>query len=83
MPTLRAVSSGGKSFVQSEPADIQRNRFLRREEVAARLGVSYWTLIRMWKRGEGPTRRKLTPKIDGSLETDVEAYLDGLQAHLG
>ena len=81
MPTLRAVSTDGKTFVQSKPVDFQRNRFLRREEVAARLGVSYWTLIRMWKRGEGPTRRKLTPKFDGSTESDVEAYLENLQAH--
>jgi predicted DNA-binding transcriptional regulator AlpA len=55
-----------------------KNIFLRRQTVAERLGISYWTLRRMWERGEGPPRRQLSPKCDGCTEADLAAYLENL-----
>ena len=58
----------------------KKDSFLRRQTVAERLGITTWTLRRMWERGEGPPRRRLSPKFDGSLESDVNAYLKSLTA---
>jgi len=56
----------------------KKDRFLKRQSVAERLDISIWTLRRMWERGEGPRRRRLSPKFDGCLESDVTAYLESL-----
>jgi predicted DNA-binding transcriptional regulator AlpA len=55
-----------------------KNRFLKRSTVAEQLGISHWTLLRMWARGEGPRRRRLSPKFDGCTEADLAAYLETL-----
>jgi hypothetical protein len=58
------------------PDELQRKRFLKRHRVAALIDVHPKTLLKMWLRGEGPTQRKLGPRIDGSTVGDVEDYLD-------
>jgi predicted DNA-binding transcriptional regulator AlpA len=48
------------------------------ERVAAEiLGISPDTLRRLDRRGEGPTRRKISPRRVGYKISEVEAYRDG------
>ena len=81
MPNLscsQSVSKGDVHPVHSQTS--KADRFLRRQTVAERLGITTWTLTRMWDRGEGPMRRRLSPKFDGCLESDVQDYLKNLTA---
>jgi hypothetical protein len=55
-----------------------KNAFLRHKTVAERLGISHWTLRRMWRRGQGPARRQLSPRVDGCTELDLQNYLNGM-----
>jgi predicted DNA-binding transcriptional regulator AlpA len=75
MSRLARSQTVSKDDASSHPP---KNSFLRRQTVAERLGISYWTLRRMWSRGEGPPRRRLSPKCDGCTEADLAAYLETL-----
>jgi predicted DNA-binding transcriptional regulator AlpA len=75
MSSVARSQSVGKDDPSSHPP---KNGFLKRQTVAERLGVSIWTLARMWNRGEGPPRRRLTPRFDGCTEADLSAYLENL-----
>jgi hypothetical protein len=55
-----------------------KNGFLKRQTLAERLGINSDTLLRMWKRGEGPARRRLSPRFDGCTELDLQNYLNSL-----
>jgi hypothetical protein len=63
---------------ENPPSHPQKNAFLRRQTVAERLGISPFTLVRMWNRGEGPARRWVSPKFDGCTEADLATYLKNL-----
>jgi predicted DNA-binding transcriptional regulator AlpA len=76
MPNLPHSKTVSNAPATDTHNDIPENRFLRRQTVAERLGCSVWTPTRMWARGEGPQRRKLSPKYDGCTEADLAAYFD-------
>jgi hypothetical protein len=63
------------STTHSLPADMRRERFLKRHGVAALLNVHPKTLLKMWLKGEGPQRRVLSERVDGSTVGDVEDFL--------
>jgi predicted DNA-binding transcriptional regulator AlpA len=75
MSRLAHSQTVSKDALSSHPP---KNRFLKRSTVAEQLGISHWTLLRMWARGEGPRRRRLSPKFDGCTEADLAAYLESL-----
>lgn len=58
-----------------EPAGA-RSRFLRKNEVCDRLGVSRITLWRMETRGEFPRSVQISPGCVGWLESDVDDWIE-------
>jgi hypothetical protein len=54
----------------------RRKRFLKRTGVAALLDIDPKTLAKMWRNGEGPRRRVLGARLDGSTIGDIEDYLE-------
>jgi predicted DNA-binding transcriptional regulator AlpA len=53
------------------------DRLLTERSAAEILGVSVDTLRRLNRRGEGPMRRKISPRRIGYKLSEVEAYRDG------
>jgi predicted DNA-binding transcriptional regulator AlpA len=53
------------------------DRIISERATAKILGISPETLRRLNLRGEGPTRRKLSPRRVGYKISEVEAYRDG------
>jgi predicted DNA-binding transcriptional regulator AlpA len=62
--------------VTSAPAATPIGRTVERV-TAEILGISPDTLRRLNRRGEGPTRRKISPRRVGYKVSEVEAYRDG------
>jgi predicted DNA-binding transcriptional regulator AlpA len=56
------------------------DRIINEKATAEILGISRDTLRRLNRRGEGPTRRKISPRRVGYKFSEVEAYLDGVSA---
>jgi predicted DNA-binding transcriptional regulator AlpA len=54
-----------------------RDRIVSERATAQILGISPDTLRRLGRRGEGPMRRKLSPRRVGYKLSEVEAYRDG------
>jgi predicted DNA-binding transcriptional regulator AlpA len=55
----------------------QLDRLITEKVTAEILGVSPDTLRRLGQRGEGPLRRKISPRRVGYKVSEVEAYRDG------
>jgi predicted DNA-binding transcriptional regulator AlpA len=53
------------------------DRLITEKATAEILGTSPDTLRRLGQRGEGPTRRKVSPRRVGYRVSEVEAYRDG------
>jgi predicted DNA-binding transcriptional regulator AlpA len=53
------------------------DRLITERVTAEILGISPDTLRRLSHRGEGPTRRKISPRRVGYKVSEVEAYRDG------
>jgi predicted DNA-binding transcriptional regulator AlpA len=53
------------------------DRLISERTTAEILGISPDTLRRLSHRGEGPTRRKISPRRVGYKTSEVEAYRDG------
>lgn len=53
------------------------DRLLSEKATAEILGISPDTLRRLARRGEGPLRRKISPRRIGYKVSEVEAYRDG------
>ena len=53
------------------------DRLITERATAEILGISPDTLRRLSHRGEGPTRRKISPRRVGYKVSEVEAYRDG------
>jgi predicted DNA-binding transcriptional regulator AlpA len=53
------------------------DRLISERATAEILGISRDTLRRLGRRGEGPTRRKISPRRVGYKVSEVEAYRDG------
>jgi predicted DNA-binding transcriptional regulator AlpA len=53
------------------------DRLITERAAAEILGISPDTLRRLNRRGEGPTRRKISPRRVGYKVSEVEAYRDG------
>ena len=53
------------------------DRLINEKTTAIILGISRDTLRRLNRRGEGPTRRKISPRRVGYKASEVEAYRDG------
>jgi predicted DNA-binding transcriptional regulator AlpA len=53
------------------------DRLITERTTAEILGISPDTLRRLGRRGEGPTRRKISPRRVGYKVSEVEAYRDG------
>jgi predicted DNA-binding transcriptional regulator AlpA len=51
------------------------DRVRSRKHVADRLGVCVRTLVRMEQRGEAPTRVKITDKLIGYRDSEIERFL--------
>jgi predicted DNA-binding transcriptional regulator AlpA len=47
---------------ESLPRDFNSDRLVSEAVTCALLNISRWTLRRMNERGEGPTRRKISPR---------------------
>jgi predicted DNA-binding transcriptional regulator AlpA len=54
------------------------DRLITEHATAEILGISPDTLRRLSKRGEGPIRRKVSPRRVGYRLSEVEAYRDGV-----
>jgi predicted DNA-binding transcriptional regulator AlpA len=53
------------------------DRLITERDTAEILSISRDTLRRLGRRGEGPTRRKISPRRVGYKVSEVEAYCDG------
>jgi predicted DNA-binding transcriptional regulator AlpA len=53
------------------------DRLITEKTAAEILGISPDTLRRLGRRGEGPKRRKISPRRVGYKISEVEAYRDG------
>ena len=53
------------------------DRLITERATAEILGISPDTLRRLGHRGQGPTRRKISPRRVGYKVSEVEAYRDG------
>jgi predicted DNA-binding transcriptional regulator AlpA len=53
------------------------DRLITERATAEILGISPDTLRRLNRRGEGPLRRKISPRRVGYKVSEVEAYRDG------
>ena len=53
------------------------DRLITEKATAEILGISPDTLRRLGRRGEGPVRRKISPRRVGYKVSEVEAYRDG------
>jgi hypothetical protein len=58
------------------PDNLNSDRLVADKVVAALLGISLATLIRMRARGEGPPRRRISPHRFGTRLRDIQAFLD-------
>jgi predicted DNA-binding transcriptional regulator AlpA len=61
-------------------ADVSQgalDRLITERATAEILGISRDTLRRLNRRGEGPLRRKISPRRVGYKVSEVEAYRDG------
>jgi predicted DNA-binding transcriptional regulator AlpA len=56
---------------------VTRDRLISERTTAEILGISRDTLRRLGQRGEGPRRRKISPRRVGYKISEVEAYRDG------
>jgi len=56
------------------------DRLINEKITAEILGISCDTLRRLGQRGEGPKRRKISPRRVGYKFSEVEAYRDGARA---
>ena len=56
------------------------DRIITERATAEILGISPDTLRRLNRRGEGPTRRRISPRRVGYKVSEVEAYRDGVSA---
>ena len=59
------------------------DRCIRREEVLARVGLSYTTIWRMEKAGKFPKHVQLGPKAVGWMLSDVQKWLDARRKAAG
>jgi predicted DNA-binding transcriptional regulator AlpA len=57
--------------------DFPTDRLISERTAAEILNFSPDTLRRLGQRGEGPTRRKISPRRVGYRLSEVEAYRDG------
>jgi predicted DNA-binding transcriptional regulator AlpA len=64
-------------MIIENPAPGAPDRLITERSTAEILGVSVDTLRRLNRRGEGPTRRKISPRRVGYKLSEVEAYRDG------
>jgi predicted DNA-binding transcriptional regulator AlpA len=58
------------------PTDFGSDRLVSPKVAAQLLNISLPTLRRMWERGEGPRRLRVSPRRDGCRLKDIAAYLD-------
>jgi predicted DNA-binding transcriptional regulator AlpA len=61
----------------SDDSPARPDRLINERATAEILGISPDTLRRLGHRGEGPTRRKISPRRVGYKVSEVEAYRDG------
>jgi predicted DNA-binding transcriptional regulator AlpA len=61
----------------TDVSHIVPDRIVSERVTAQILDISPDTLRRLGRRGEGPTRRKLSPRRVGYKLSEVEAYRDG------
>jgi len=64
-------------MITDSPAVGSPDRLITERLTAEILGISADTLRRLNRRGEGPTRRKISPRRVGYKVSEVEAYRDG------
>ena len=53
---------------------MEKQLFLRRQELSAFTGLSYTTIFRLERLGKFPKRRRLSQTAVGWLRTEVEAW---------
>jgi prophage regulatory protein len=51
-------------------------RYLRRDEVCLRTGLSISTVERLERTGDFPARRQLSPRSVGWLEIEIQDWID-------
>jgi hypothetical protein len=76
MTTLESSDRLGKRREPVLPDNLDSDRVVSDEVVAAILNISLMTLIRMRARGEGPPRRQISPRRFGTRLRDIQAFLD-------
>jgi predicted DNA-binding transcriptional regulator AlpA len=82
MPNIQQPQSTHKRELDFSTTDAKfadnhrRNQFLKKSDVAARLGMSIHTLKRLWAEGNGPRRRVLSPRVQGCTIGDIEDFLE-------
>jgi predicted DNA-binding transcriptional regulator AlpA len=64
-------------MITEDPALGAPDRLITERSTAEILGISVDTLRRLNRRGEGPPRRKISPRRVGYKLSEVEAYRDG------
>lgn len=71
--------AGSHTMPDQSPAGAP-DRLINEKITAEILGISCDTLRRLGQRGEGPKRRKISPRRVGYKFSEVEAYRDGARA---
>lgn len=56
------------------------NKIMRRAEVEAVTGLCYTSIFNKMKQGKFPLSKQLTSRSVGWLQSEVQAWIDGLQA---
>jgi predicted DNA-binding transcriptional regulator AlpA len=73
---MNSVRTSFENHNNNEKTHIGEDWVLSPKQTAAALSISLPTLHRLWKRGTGPRRRRISPRRVGSTLRDIGAYLD-------
>lgn len=57
------------------------DRIISPKQVAETLGICVTTLYRMWERGDGPRRLRISPNRVGVRVSDLDAFIEQRASH--
>jgi predicted DNA-binding transcriptional regulator AlpA len=76
---MEAPKFAGSNAIGGSASAKRGNRVIRPREVAQRLGISRSKLYELINTDESfPPRKKISPRIVGWLETDIDTYIVSL-----